>query len=83
MHVTCRSLSSSTPATPIMCTPSVGVEGWGLLVVVVVMVKKGLMGGGEGLLSIRGLWSSQCGTSNSIKGIIYVPLPITEQHGDS
>lgn len=78
MHVTCRSLSSSTPATPGMCTPSVGVEGWGLLVVV--MVKKGLMGG---LLSIRGLWSSQCGTSNSIKGIIYVPLPITEQHGDS
>lgn len=39
--------------------------------------------GAEGVLSIRGLWSSQCGTSNSIKGIIYVPLPITEQHGDS
>lgn len=47
----------------------------------------GVGSGGErgwwGVLSIRGLWSSQCGTSNSIKGIIYVPLPITEQHGDS
>lgn len=45
------------------------------------------MGGGEGVdegcRPYGGLWSSQCGTSNSIKGIIYVPLPITEQHGDS
>lgn len=69
MRVTLHSTLSSSPASP-LCA------GWVLAVVV-----KGLMG--VGVLSIRGLWSSQCGTSNSIKGIIYVPLPITEQHGDS